>query len=110
MGRKAREKPKRLAAKLRCIRLAFGLTQKDLPWRLGLSKEIGQANVSLYEAGLREPTLRELLKYARLANVYVDVLIDDEIDLPQKLPTRRKSMGVKRKKPRRVSSYWKQRW
>ena len=97
MGRNVRGRPKRLAEKLRDIRAAFGLSQNDLIWRLGLSAELVQANVSLYEAGQREPTLQELLKYARLANVYVDALIDDEIDLPERLPPRRKSMGAKRK-------------
>jgi transcriptional regulator with XRE-family HTH domain len=97
MGRNARGRPKRLAEKLLYIRQTFGLSQNDLIWRLGLSDELVQANVSLYERGQREPTLKELLKYARLANVYVDALIDDEIDLPEKLPPRRKSMGVRRK-------------
>ncbi|MDT5124169.1 MAG: hypothetical protein QOC96_3651 [Acidobacteriota bacterium] len=107
MGKKARERPQRLAKKLLHIRQAFGLSQNDLIWRLGLSDELVQANVSLYEGGQREPTLKELLKYARLANVYVDALIDDEIDLPEKLPPRRKSMGVKRKKRRRIGMGWR---
>jgi hypothetical protein len=29
---------------------------------------------------------RTLLRYARIAGVYVDVLIDDELDLPEHLP------------------------
>jgi transcriptional regulator with XRE-family HTH domain len=98
MGKKVRGRPERLAEKLLHIRRAFGLSQNDLIWRLGLSNELVQANVSQYEGGKREPTLKELLKYARLANVYVDALIDDDIDLPEKLPPRRKSMGVRRKK------------
>lgn len=98
MGRRAREKPARLAEKLKRIREVFGPGQNDIIWKMGLSKERVQANISLYESGAREPTLKELLKYARLANVYVDALIDDEIDLPQSLPPRRKSMGIKRKK------------
>lgn len=101
MGRNARGKPRRLAEKLLYIRQAFGLSQNDLIWRLGLSEELVQANVSLYERGQREPTLKELLKYARLANLYVDALIDDDIDLPEKLPPRRKSMGVVRKKKKK---------
>ncbi len=105
MGKKARGKPRRLAGKLRQIRRAFGLSQEDMIWKLGLSRELVQANISQYESGRREPTLRELLKYARLANVYVDVLIDDEIDLPNSLPAKRKSIGLKRKKMRR-EMYW----
>jgi hypothetical protein len=33
--------------------------------------------ISAYELGKREPTLLDLLKYARLAKVSVEVLIDD---------------------------------
>lgn len=100
MGRKARGRPARLAEKLLKIRKALGLSQNDLIWKLGLSEELVQANISQYEAGVREPTSMELLKYARLVNVYVDVLIDDEIDLPQWMPARRKSMGTGRPKGR----------
>lgn len=98
MGRKARWKPARLAEKLLRIRKALGVSQKDMPWKLGLSDELVQANISQYEAGVKEPTLRDLLKYARLAKVYVDVLIDDDIDLPEKLPAGRKSMGIRKQK------------
>ena len=94
MGRKARSKPARLAEKLLKIRKALGLSQNDLIYRLGLRDELTQASISQYEAGVREPTLMELLKYARLVNVYVDVLIDDEINPPQLMPSRRKSMGT----------------
>ena len=37
-----------------------------------------------------------LLEYARLANVYVEALIDDDVDLPGKLPSPTKSEGVRR--------------
>jgi hypothetical protein len=36
------------------------------------------------------------LKYARLVGVSTDVLIDDELDLPDKLPSPTKSEGVRR--------------
>lgn len=98
MGRRARGRPARLAEKLLHIRKVLGLSQKDLIRRLGLSDELVQANISQYESGVREPTLKDLLKYARLARVYVDVLIDDDIDLPAKLPAGRKSMGVEIRK------------
>ena len=38
----------------------------------------------------REPLLPVLLAYARLAGVSTDVLIDDELDLPAKLPAKPK--------------------
>jgi transcriptional regulator with XRE-family HTH domain len=46
--------------------------------------------VSEFETGKREPSLIVLLRYARLANVCVDTLIDDDLDLPAKLPARAK--------------------
>jgi transcriptional regulator with XRE-family HTH domain len=64
--------------------------------RLGLVDEVTQARISAYERGVREPPLAVLLKYAQVAGVYVDVLIDDGYDLPRKLPASPKSAGVKR--------------
>lgn len=52
--------------------------------------------VSLFERGLREPPLQVLLEYSRAANVHLEVLADDELDLPDKLPSAKKSEGKKR--------------
>jgi transcriptional regulator with XRE-family HTH domain len=52
------------------------------------------STISHYESGEREPPLPVLLAYAKLANVYVDVLIDDELDLPEQIPSREKSSGI----------------
>jgi hypothetical protein len=46
--------------------------------------------ISEYERGTGEPPLPVLLKYTRLAGICVDVLIDDELDLPDKLPSKPK--------------------
>ena len=48
-----------------------------------------------FERGVREPPLPVLLEYARAANIYIEVLIDDDLDLPKKLPALKKSEGVK---------------
>ncbi|PYS21500.1 MAG: hypothetical protein DMF72_17070 [Acidobacteria bacterium] len=37
--------------------------------------------ISAYEHGTREPNLLTLLRYARLAKVHVENLIDDKLDL-----------------------------
>jgi hypothetical protein len=50
--------------------------------------------------GAREPPLVILLEYARLANIYIDVLVDDDVDLPGRLPSPTKSEGVRRRKRR----------
>lgn len=92
----ARPKPERLAEKLLAIRTALGVSQPELHRRLGVEHLIEYHIISRYEQGKREPPLMILLEYARLANVYVEALIDDDVDLPDKLPSPTKSEGVKR--------------
>ena len=82
MGRSRRDHPKRLASKLREIRIAAGLTQEEMAERLQKTKDSTRpGHISEFERGLREPTLLVLLRYARIGSVTVDALIDDEIDL-----------------------------
>jgi transcriptional regulator with XRE-family HTH domain len=90
MGGAARIRPQRLAEKLLQIRLALGLSQTDMLRRLGFEEVISYHRISNYELGTGEPPLPVLLQYARVAGVYVDVLIDDEVDLPAKLPAKAK--------------------
>jgi transcriptional regulator with XRE-family HTH domain len=89
MGKKARQRPERLGEKLRTIREALGLSQTGMVTRLEV-EGIAASQISEYETGKREPSLITLLQYARLANVCMDALVDDESDLPVKLPARRK--------------------
>lgn len=84
MGRKARLRPERLAEKLREVRLALGLSQTELLNRLGF--DIHYSRISEYELGKNEPPLPILLSYADIAGICVDMLIDDKLDLPGKLP------------------------
>jgi transcriptional regulator with XRE-family HTH domain len=88
MARGARLKPKRLARKLVQIRTTLGLSQNELIRELQI--DLTQNRISEYETGKGEPPLPVLLRYARLAGVCVDVLIDDELDLPDKLPAKPK--------------------
>ena len=94
MGTKPRPKPERLAEKLRLIRDALGLSQTEMLKRLGVENSIAYHRISEYETGKREPPLLVLLEYARVANIYVDALINDRVSLPAKLPSRKKSEGV----------------
>ena len=96
MGSVARWRSERLAEKLLHIRTALGLSQNGMLRRLGFADEMLQARISSYELGTREPPLPVLLAYARAANVYVDALVDDDIDLPERLPSAKKSEGMKR--------------
>ena len=99
MGKRARMRPNRLAEKLLQIREALGLSQSEMLWRLGYEAEMVAARISEFELGKNEPPLPVLLAYARAANVIADVLIDDELDLPAKLPSAKKHEGVKRRRP-----------
>jgi len=88
MGTATRPKPARLAEKLLRIREALGLSQSELLRRLELDEELFRSSVSAYERGKREPPYPVLLRYARVAGVCTDTLIDDELDLPTKLPSK----------------------
>lgn len=88
MGRKPRLRPKRLAKKLRQVRLALGISQSEMLNRLGF--DIHYSRISEFELGKNEPPLPILLRYARLAGVSLDVLVDDELDLPAKRSSKSK--------------------
>jgi transcriptional regulator with XRE-family HTH domain len=90
MGRKPRHKPERLAEKLRRVREAFGLSQNGMIRRMGAEELMAQNTISEFELGKREPPLLVLLKYAEVAGVCLDVLANDELDLPAKLPSKTK--------------------
>jgi transcriptional regulator with XRE-family HTH domain len=101
MGRAPSYKPARLGEKIFQIRRELGLSQNGLLRRLGLTEVLFQGDISAYELGNRVPDLRMLLLLASLAGVFVDVLIDDTLDLPDKLPANPKSEGVRRKRTTR---------
>ncbi len=86
MGRGTRPRPLRLAEKLIRIRTTFGLSQNEMIRHLQSADDLTQDYISAYERGVREPPLPILLKYARAAGVWLDVLVDDALDLPAKLP------------------------
>ncbi|HEX8721172.1 MAG TPA: helix-turn-helix transcriptional regulator [Pyrinomonadaceae bacterium] len=93
----ARRRPLRLAEKLLQIRTALGLSQTEMHRRLDVGEEIPYTRISDYELDKSEPTLMILLSYARLAGVPTEVLIDDGLDLPDKLPGPADHEAIKRK-------------
>ncbi len=97
MARGPRERPERLAEKLRAVRERLGLSQTEMLKRLGAEDRMAYHRISEFESGKGEPSLPVLLEYARAAGVYVDVLIDDKLDLPAKLPSATKHEGVRRR-------------
>lgn len=101
----ARRRPERLAEKLLQIRTSLGISQTEMHRRLDVEDEIPYTRISDYELDKTEPTLMVLLQYARAAGVPTEVLIDDELALPEKLPGPTDHEEIKRK----FASRWKQR-
>ncbi len=96
----SRPQPKRLAAKLRQIRNSLGLTQQEMVKKLKSQKThltVYPGNISRFEQGQREPPLNILLAYAKAARVNIDVLVDDDLELPGPQPARRRRMLVRSK-------------
>src|SRR5713226_9283717 len=96
-----KERPKRLGEKLGVIRKQLELSQNGMVRRLGLSGKLTREEVSAYERGVREPSLPTLSRYADVARVWIDVLVDDDLDLPKELPSPTKSEGIRRQSLRK---------
>ncbi len=92
----ARPRPERLSYKLLQIRNALGLSQSELLGRLGVEDQIDYTAISKYELGKNEPPLMILLRYARIAGVHMEALVDDELDLPEELPASAKHEEIRR--------------
>ena len=91
-----RIRPKRLAEKLLQIRLALGLSQSGMFRKLGVEDLIQYTRISKFERDELEPSLPVLLQYARAAGIHLEDLVDDELDLPARLPGKVKYQGLKR--------------
>jgi transcriptional regulator with XRE-family HTH domain len=86
MGQKARMKPGFLPEKLLRIHNALGLSQSEMLKRLGFDEVMDYKRISQFELGNTEAPPPVLLQYARVAGVHLEDLVDDELDLPAKLP------------------------
>ena len=75
----ARPRPKRLAEKLLKIRQSLGVSQSAMVCRLGV--ELAPNSISKYEHDLNEPPTNVILAYARVANISLEQLVDDEMEL-----------------------------
>jgi len=86
MGRGKQEQPQRIAEKLKQIRLGLGLTQEEMAKRLeSHDVKVYRGYVGLYEIGERVPSVLIILAYARIADVAMETLCDDKLDLPTSL-------------------------
>jgi transcriptional regulator with XRE-family HTH domain len=90
MGRASRQKPVNLASKLLEIRIKLDLSQNGILKLMGLDDSLTREEISAFERGIRVPSLIVLLEYARIAGVCLDVLANDDLDLPEKLPNKPK--------------------
>jgi DNA-binding XRE family transcriptional regulator len=83
VGTNPRPKPQRRAEKLLAIRREIKASQSEMAALLGHA--ITPARVSECENGKREANLLVLLAYAKLARVKVELLIDDKLELAEKI-------------------------
>lgn len=86
MGSAKQERPERIVEKLRDIRLSLGFTQDEMAKALeahGVKMYSGY--VGSFEIGARVPSLLVALAYARIAGITMEILIDDELDLPARM-------------------------
>ena len=81
VGRPRRNRARKLSNKLLAIRKRLGMSQTEMAKALQL--ETSYSAVSNYELGTREPGLMVLLRYAMVAGVPMESLVDDEMSLPE---------------------------
>ena len=96
MARPPRRKSERLGEKLLQIRAALGLSQREILRLLGYEEAIYYNRISDYELNKRTPPFPLVLEYARVAGVHMEDIVDDELDLPAKLPGKVRYEGIKR--------------
>lgn len=74
-----RDKPQRVAPKLRAIRQSLGLSQTGMLRKLNL--KCNYTRISEFERGKRFPSVPTLLCYARAAGIPLEEIVDDEMEL-----------------------------
>lgn len=99
MARPPRRKSERLGEKLLEIRTALGLSQREMLRLLGYEEAIYYNRISDYELNKRVPPFPLVLEYARVAGVHMEDIVDDELDLPGKLPGKVRYEGIRRSSP-----------
>lgn len=83
MGRKSRLRVNGLPEKLLKIRTNLNFSQSEMLRALEFEELNDRSIISAYERGEREPPLAIVLRYARIAEINVELLIDDELKLPE---------------------------
>jgi DNA-binding XRE family transcriptional regulator len=86
MGRKHQQTLRNLAPKLLQIRTLLGLRECEMIAQMGSPQGISESDIRAYERGRHEPSIAVLLRYARVASVPLDLLADDDLKMPERLP------------------------
>lgn len=84
MGRATRPRPERLAEKLKTIRLFLGLSQTQMVKALNYKGRLQASEISEFERDIKPPPVQLILCYARTVKIPMEVLVDDDLDLPKK--------------------------
>ena len=79
MGTRCCQRPAHLAAKLRKIRKTLDLTQSQLARKVDVVT--GASRISEYENGTRVPDMITVLRFAKLARIKMEMLVDDQMEL-----------------------------
>jgi len=93
MGKGPRQRPQNLARKLLAIRQVLGLSQIQLVKAMQINGSTVYKRISEYESGRREPSLLVLLAYARVAGIHLEAIVNDCVELPEKMPGKVKHPG-----------------
>ena len=91
MGQKRRTQPEKLKIKLKTIRAKMEVSQQKMAELLkhhAKNEVIVPGHISDFENGKREPSLPVLLAYSKLTGLSINVLVDDELDLPKRIRPR----------------------
>lgn len=93
MGRGKQEQPLLIAQKLRQIRRGLGLTQDEMANRLkGEGVMVHRGYIGSFEIGERVPSLLITMAYAKLANISMEEICNDELQLPEHLQCQAKRL------------------
>jgi transcriptional regulator with XRE-family HTH domain len=94
--RHPRPQPDRLSEKLRQIRTRLDYTLEEMAQALaGVKKSPpDKSHIHRFESGIREPSLLVLLEYSRVAGVPLEFLVDDDLNIPTRIPALRSTKRV----------------